>query len=132
MFPVIVLLDLARIFYRATLPVQDHNNVVKCDVHAAPSSPNNDEQAFNGSPRRHSSLDEIFGMVNSLDLNNYRQRSLSDSSRGERNIRERAKAYGKYKYFIDTLKCLKYIGFFIIETISFYLYLHLHIDQNEL
>lgn len=85
-----------RIFYRATLPVQDHNNVVKCDVHPTPSSPNNDEP-FNASPRRHSSLDEIFGMVNSLDLNNYRQRSLSDSSRGERNNRERIKAYGKNK-----------------------------------
>lgn len=81
-------------FCRATLPVQDHNNIVKCDVHPTPSSPNNDEP-FNGSPRRHSSLDEIFGMVNSLDLNNYRQRSLSDSSRSERNNRERVKAYGK-------------------------------------
>lgn len=67
---------------------------MKCDVHPTPSSPNNDEQAFNGSPRRHSSLDEIFGMVNSLDLNNYRQRSLSDSSRGERSNRERVKTYG--------------------------------------
>lgn len=88
--------QLIRISSRATLPVQDHNNVVKCDVHATPSSPNNDEP-YNASPRRHSSLDEIFGMVNSLDLNNYRQRSLSDSSRGERNNRERVKAYGKYK-----------------------------------
>lgn len=32
-----------------------------------------------GSPRRHSSMDEMFGLVATLTLNGQRQRSLSDS-----------------------------------------------------
>ncbi|XP_050315103.1 LOW QUALITY PROTEIN: mitogen-activated protein kinase kinase kinase kinase 5 [Anthonomus grandis grandis] len=63
----------------ATLPVQDQD--AKCDVHQV-SSPLDDCGALNGSPRRHSSVDEIFGLVSSLNINGQRQRSLSDSSRG--------------------------------------------------
>lgn len=67
---------------QATLPVQDSDLNVKCDVHTIPSSPtNNDASAVNGSPRRHSSLDEIFGGFNSMNVNGQRQRSLSDSGR---------------------------------------------------
>jgi hypothetical protein len=32
-----------------------------------------------GSPRRHNSMDEMFGLVATLTLNGQRQRSLSDS-----------------------------------------------------
>ncbi|XP_066256375.1 mitogen-activated protein kinase kinase kinase kinase 5 isoform X2 [Euwallacea similis] len=69
-----------ELMMRATLPVQDSET--KCDVHSA-SSPV-DDLALNGSPRRHSSVDEIFGLVNSMNINGQRQRSLSDSSRAER------------------------------------------------
>lgn len=54
----------------------------KCDIHAVTSPV--DDLALNGSPRRHSSVDEIFGLVNSMNINGQRQRSLSDSSRAER------------------------------------------------
>lgn len=54
----------------------------KCDIHAVASPV--DDLALNGSPRRHSSVDEIFGLVNSMNINGQRQRSLSDSSRTER------------------------------------------------
>ncbi|XP_049819069.1 mitogen-activated protein kinase kinase kinase kinase 5 isoform X2 [Aethina tumida] len=70
---------------QATLPVQDTEVNVKCDVHTIPSSPTNDP-SLNGSPRRHSSVDEIFGLVNSMNINGQRQRSLSDSGRTDRNI----------------------------------------------
>ncbi|CAH0546153.1 unnamed protein product [Brassicogethes aeneus] len=72
---------------KATLPVQDSEVNVKCDVHTIPSSPTNVE-TLNGSPRRHSSVDEIFGLVNSMNINGQRQRSLSDSGRAERNVNE--------------------------------------------
>ncbi|KAJ8982750.1 hypothetical protein NQ317_014048 [Molorchus minor] len=64
----------------ATLPIQDSESSTKCDIHTIPPSPGNDV-AFNGSPRRHSSVDEIFGLVNSININGQRQRSLSDSGR---------------------------------------------------
>lgn len=73
-------------FNRATLPVQETESSHMCDVHTIPSSPTSSDVAFNGSPRRHSSVDEIFGLVNSMSVNGQRQRSLSDSSRHERNI----------------------------------------------
>ncbi|XP_060519377.1 mitogen-activated protein kinase kinase kinase kinase 5 isoform X2 [Cylas formicarius] len=66
---------------QATLPVQDSET--KCDIHAGPPSPAND-LSLNGSPRRHSSVDEIFGLVNSMNINGQRQRSLSDSGRSDR------------------------------------------------
>lgn len=72
---------------QATLPVQDPENAVKCDIHASPSN-HSKEQPFNGSPRRHSSVDEIFGLVTSMNLTGQRQRSLSDSSRTGRSNRE--------------------------------------------
>ncbi|XP_030763052.1 mitogen-activated protein kinase kinase kinase kinase 3 isoform X7 [Sitophilus oryzae] len=62
---------------KATLPVQDTE--AKCDD-ILPC----DDLALNGSPRRHSSVDEIFGLVSSMNMNGQRQRSLSDSSRAER------------------------------------------------
>ncbi|XP_030763050.1 mitogen-activated protein kinase kinase kinase kinase 5 isoform X5 [Sitophilus oryzae] len=62
---------------QATLPVQDTE--AKCDD-ILPC----DDLALNGSPRRHSSVDEIFGLVSSMNMNGQRQRSLSDSSRAER------------------------------------------------
>ncbi|KAJ8959407.1 hypothetical protein NQ318_022097 [Aromia moschata] len=76
------------LFSRATLPVQDSEAGTKCDIHTIPSSPGNDA-AFNGSPRRHSSVDEIFGLVNSMNINGQRQRSLSDSGRSTDRDRER-------------------------------------------
>lgn len=57
-----------------------------CDVHTIASSPSNSDQTLNGSPRRHSSVDEIFGLVNSMNINGQRQRSLSDSGRKDRNV----------------------------------------------
>nr|CAI5827793.1 unnamed protein product [Callosobruchus analis] len=100
---------------RATLPVQDADaasvagagGVAKCEVHNAhlhhpyhrrsggdsPASNASADQsaavdAFpGGSPRRHSSVDEIFGLMNSMDIGG-RQRSLSDSGRRDRS-RER-------------------------------------------
>ncbi|XP_018336102.1 mitogen-activated protein kinase kinase kinase kinase 5 isoform X3 [Agrilus planipennis] len=73
---------------QATLPVQDtETNVhVKCEVHTIPSSPTSDNNTFNGSPRRHSSVDELYGLVNSMNVNGQRQRSLSDSGRNERTV----------------------------------------------
>ncbi|XP_056632159.1 mitogen-activated protein kinase kinase kinase kinase 5 isoform X3 [Diorhabda sublineata] len=71
----------------ATLPVQDPENSVKCDIHASPSN-HSKEPPFNGSPRRHSSVDEIFGLVTSMNLTGQRQRSLSDSSRTGRTNRD--------------------------------------------
>ncbi|CAH1978909.1 unnamed protein product [Acanthoscelides obtectus] len=97
---------------QATLPVQDSEaaslatvaasamGVAKCEVHNAhhhhrrsdgdsPSSNVSADQsaaagAFaGGSPRRHSSVDEIFGLMNSMDIGG-RQRSLSDSGRRDR------------------------------------------------
>ncbi|XP_030763051.1 mitogen-activated protein kinase kinase kinase kinase 5 isoform X6 [Sitophilus oryzae] len=66
-----------ELMMRATLPVQDTE--AKCDD-ILPC----DDLALNGSPRRHSSVDEIFGLVSSMNMNGQRQRSLSDSSRAER------------------------------------------------
>ncbi|KAL1516557.1 hypothetical protein ABEB36_000461 [Hypothenemus hampei] len=70
---------------QATLPVQDSNDA-KCDIVRPTSSASvdGDSTSLNGSPRRHSSVDEIFGLVNSMNINGQRQRSLSDSSRTER------------------------------------------------
>lgn len=45
----------------------------KCDLHS------DSLLTDNSSPRRHSSVDEIFGLVSSISLNGQRQRSLSDS-----------------------------------------------------
>ncbi|KAJ8920015.1 hypothetical protein NQ315_006546 [Exocentrus adspersus] len=72
---------------QATLPVQETGKSVKCDINTIPPSPTS-EAAFNGSPRRHSSVDEIFGLVNSMNINGQRQRSLSDSGRGTDKERE--------------------------------------------
>ncbi|XP_074028055.1 MAP4K3-like protein hppy isoform X2 [Leptinotarsa decemlineata] len=83
-----------ELMMRATLPVQDPENTVKCDIHTIPSSPTNEQSPFNGSPRRHSSVDEIFGLVNSMNLNGQRQRSLSDSSRTGRSNRENREVNG--------------------------------------
>lgn len=76
-----------ELLLRATLPVQDSESSIRttCDVHTIPSSPTNSDSAINGSPRRHSSVDEIFGLVNSMNISGQRQRSLSDSGRSERN-----------------------------------------------
>ncbi|XP_045475527.1 mitogen-activated protein kinase kinase kinase kinase 3-like isoform X2 [Harmonia axyridis] len=68
---------------QATLPVQDTDS--KCDLHNNVSTHNN-EGLLNGSPRRHSSVDEIFPMVNSMNKQGQRQRSLSDSSKNERKV----------------------------------------------
>ncbi|XP_050517082.1 mitogen-activated protein kinase kinase kinase kinase 5 isoform X10 [Diabrotica virgifera virgifera] len=73
---------------KATLPVQDTDNTVKCDIHAVSPTNHSKEQPFNGSPRRHSSVDEIFGLVTSMNLTGQRQRSLSDSSRTGRTNRD--------------------------------------------
>lgn len=72
--------------YRATLPVQDSDthSHSKCDIHKT-SSPTSDS-GLNGSPRRHSSVDEIFNLVNNMSINGQRQRSLSDSGRTDGNI----------------------------------------------
>ncbi|XP_072399001.1 mitogen-activated protein kinase kinase kinase kinase 5 isoform X5 [Diabrotica undecimpunctata] len=77
-----------ELMMRATLPVQDPDNTVKCDIHAVSPSNHSKEQPFNGSPRRHSSVDEIFGLVTSMNLTGQRQRSLSDSSRTGRTNRD--------------------------------------------
>lgn len=75
---------------RATLPVQDSDTTTAthttCDVHTIGSSGPVGDGILNSSPRRHSSVDEIYGLVNSMSLNNggQRQRSLSDSGRSER------------------------------------------------
>ncbi|XP_017778036.1 PREDICTED: mitogen-activated protein kinase kinase kinase kinase 5 isoform X3 [Nicrophorus vespilloides] len=76
-----------ELMLRATLPVQDSEASLhgKCDVHSILSSPTSDS-AINGSPRRHSSVDEIFELVNNMSLNGQRQRSLSDSGRTEKTI----------------------------------------------
>ncbi|XP_022912340.2 mitogen-activated protein kinase kinase kinase kinase 5 isoform X2 [Onthophagus taurus] len=73
---------------QATLPVQDTTEVqpypTKCDSHKLASSPPTSDVgvAVHGSPRRHSSVDEIFNLVNNMSVSNgQRQRSLSDSSR---------------------------------------------------
>ncbi|KAK9885797.1 hypothetical protein WA026_013666 [Henosepilachna vigintioctopunctata] len=68
---------------KATLPVQDAET--KCDLHNNVSGHNNDA-LLNGSPRRHSSVDEIFAMVNTMNIQGQRQRSLSDSSRNQRKV----------------------------------------------
>lgn len=65
---------------QATLPLQEMGDG-KCDGH---TSPTND--SLNSSPRRHSSVDEIFGLVNNVSTRGPRQRSLSDSGRNGRNI----------------------------------------------
>ncbi|CAG9841015.1 unnamed protein product [Diabrotica balteata] len=77
-----------ELMFRATLPVQDPDNTVKCDIHAVSPTNHSKEQPFNGSPRRHSSVDEIFGLVTSMNLTGQRQRSLSDSSRTGRTNRD--------------------------------------------
>ncbi|RZC38645.1 mitogen-activated protein kinase kinase kinase kinase 5, partial [Asbolus verrucosus] len=69
---------------KATLPVQDSDVSVKCDVHHI-SSPTN-ESLLNSSPRRHSSVDELFSPINAMNINGQRQRSLSDSGRTDRSV----------------------------------------------
>lgn len=71
-----------------------------CDVHTIPSSPSNNDQ-LNGSPRRHSSVDEIFGLVNSMNLNGQRQRSLSDSGRKEHNVNGRNRQILLTNFYTD-------------------------------
>ncbi|KAI4471406.1 sterile20-like kinase isoform b-related [Holotrichia oblita] len=72
---------------KATLPVQDSetHSHSKCDIHKLSSSPTSDS-GLNGSPRRHSSVDEIFSLVNNMSINGQRQRSLSDSGRTDSSI----------------------------------------------
>lgn len=73
-----------RICLRATLPIQDSDaTTLASDQHASSTSVSN--TTMNNSPRRHSSVDEIFGLVNSMSINGQRQRSLSDSGRCEKN-----------------------------------------------
>ncbi|XP_044254721.1 mitogen-activated protein kinase kinase kinase kinase 5 isoform X2 [Tribolium madens] len=73
-----------ELMMRATLPVQDSEVSVKCDVHHI-SSPTS-ESLVNSSPRRHSSVDELFSPLNAMNINGQRQRSLSDSGRTDRNV----------------------------------------------
>lgn len=63
-------------FCRATLPMVDADAHAKCDIHTDPA---HTDDLLNSSPRRHSSVDEIFGLMSSVNLNGQRQRSLSDS-----------------------------------------------------
>lgn len=55
----------------------DSDAHTKCDIHQ--NATHTDDATLNGSPRRHSSVDEIFGLMGSMNLNGQRQRSLSDS-----------------------------------------------------
>ncbi|XP_068897336.1 mitogen-activated protein kinase kinase kinase kinase 5 isoform X6 [Tenebrio molitor] len=73
-----------ELMMRATLPVQDSDVNVKCDVHHI-SSPTH-ESLVNSSPRRHSSVDELFSPINAMNINGQRQRSLSDSGRTDRSV----------------------------------------------
>lgn len=52
-----------------------------------------------GSPRRHSSMDEMFGLVATLTLNGQRQRSLSDSGATSKDICTNGKC--KYEFTIE-------------------------------
>ncbi|XP_021917593.1 mitogen-activated protein kinase kinase kinase kinase 5 isoform X5 [Zootermopsis nevadensis] len=67
---------------KATLPVGDSANSTsherQCDIHRGINYFSHVSGA-GGSPRRHSSMDEMFGLVATLTLNGQRQRSLSDS-----------------------------------------------------
>ncbi|XP_023711466.1 mitogen-activated protein kinase kinase kinase kinase 5 isoform X6 [Cryptotermes secundus] len=67
---------------QATLPVGDSANSTshehQCDIHRGINYFSHVSGA-GGSPRRHSSMDEMFGLVATLTLNGQRQRSLSDS-----------------------------------------------------
>lgn len=63
---------------QATLPMADNETHTKCDIHTENSQIQQIEE-LNSSPRRHSSVDEIFGLMSSMNLNGQRQRSLSDS-----------------------------------------------------
>lgn len=56
----------------------DNETHTKCDIHTENSQIQQIEE-LNSSPRRHSSVDEIFGLMSSMNLNGQRQRSLSDS-----------------------------------------------------
>ncbi|CAG9816272.1 unnamed protein product [Phaedon cochleariae] len=66
---------------QATLPLEHCDAGDKSEATPPSPSPDHAHQPFNASPRRHSSVDEIFGLVGSMTLNGPRQRSLSDSSR---------------------------------------------------
>ncbi|XP_023711467.1 mitogen-activated protein kinase kinase kinase kinase 5 isoform X7 [Cryptotermes secundus] len=71
-----------ELMLRATLPVGDSANSTshehQCDIHRGINYFSHVSGA-GGSPRRHSSMDEMFGLVATLTLNGQRQRSLSDS-----------------------------------------------------
>ncbi|XP_021917592.1 mitogen-activated protein kinase kinase kinase kinase 5 isoform X4 [Zootermopsis nevadensis] len=71
-----------ELILRATLPVGDSANSTsherQCDIHRGINYFSHVSGA-GGSPRRHSSMDEMFGLVATLTLNGQRQRSLSDS-----------------------------------------------------
>uniref|UniRef100_A0A1B6LQR5 Mitogen-activated protein kinase kinase kinase kinase n=1 Tax=Graphocephala atropunctata TaxID=36148 RepID=A0A1B6LQR5_9HEMI len=68
---------------RATLPVGESATTSShhCDLHRNHNHYTN-LTGPDGSPRRHSSVDEILGLAASLSLNGQRQRSLSDSGGG--------------------------------------------------
>lgn len=58
----------------------DTDTHTKCDIHSESTHTSQmDDSSLNSSPRRHSSADEIFGLMSSMNLNGQRQRSLSDS-----------------------------------------------------
>ncbi|XP_073994989.1 MAP4K3-like protein hppy isoform X3 [Rhodnius prolixus] len=70
-----------ELIQRATLPLGESVTTTshQCDVHHRNHHHYTNLTGPDGSPRRHSSVDEILGLAGTLTLNGSRQRSLSDS-----------------------------------------------------
>ncbi|XP_044727568.1 mitogen-activated protein kinase kinase kinase kinase 5 isoform X2 [Chrysoperla carnea] len=71
------------IYVQSVDDTKNLNQITKAldTIGAGNSSTSGAGGAIQNSPRRHSSVDEIFGLISSLNINGQRQRSLSDSER---------------------------------------------------
>ncbi|XP_075211276.1 MAP4K3-like protein hppy isoform X8 [Lycorma delicatula] len=71
---------------KATLPVGESTTSSShhCDLHRNHSSYFSNLTGPDGSPRRHSSMEEIIGLTGTLTVNGQRQRSLSDSGTSDK------------------------------------------------
>lgn len=80
---------------KATLPVgESASSSHHCDLHRNHNHFTN-LTGPDGSPRRHSSVDEILGLAGTLTLNGQRQRSLSDSGTNEKDTATAATTNGE-------------------------------------
>ncbi|XP_075211270.1 MAP4K3-like protein hppy isoform X3 [Lycorma delicatula] len=75
-----------ELIQRATLPVGESTTSSShhCDLHRNHSSYFSNLTGPDGSPRRHSSMEEIIGLTGTLTVNGQRQRSLSDSGTSDK------------------------------------------------